>query len=255
MDKDKDTMKVELSERMQAVASLVSKTGTAADVGCDHGYVAIWLIQNEICKKVIAMDVNKGPLERATEHIRDYGLEQYIETRLSNGTAALQPGEIDSLVCAGMGGKLMMQILEAGADKVKTMKELILQPQSELREMRCYLREHGMYIIEEDMVLDAEKFYPMMKVSVSDVVEISNDSHEKDDWKQRMEDTYGPCLLQHKHPVLMQFLQKRIEICRMILDQLVSGGEPNDRQKQRINEIKEEIQDIEKVLTYYYEIR
>lgn len=243
-------MKVELSERMQAVAGLVSGTGTAADVGCDHGYVAIWLVQNHICDKVIAMDVNKGPLERATENIRAYGLEQYIETRLSNGTQALMANEIDTLVCAGMGGKLMIQILSDGADKIRTMKELVLQPQSELQEMRRYLREQGMRIVAEDMVRDEDKFYPMMKVAVS----AAGDQTELSDWQQRMEDTYGPYLLKKEHPVLRQYLQKRREICQSIREQLLHDKQPNDRQKARAEEIAQEICDIETVLKVYFHV-
>lgn len=242
-------MKVELSERMQAVAGLVSRTGTAADVGCDHGYVAIWLVQNHICDKVIAMDVNKGPLERATENIKAYGLEQYIETRLSNGTRALRANEIDTLVCAGMGGKLMIQILSEGADKVQTMKELVLQPQSELKEMRRYLREQGMCIVAEDMVRDEDKFYPMMKVSVSG----PEDQTALSDWHQRMEDTYGPYLLKKEHPVLRQYLQKRMEICQSIREQLLRDKQPNDRQRARAEEIAQEIRDIEAVLREYFD--
>lgn len=241
-------MKVELSERMQAVASLVSKTGTAADVGCDHGYVAIWLVQNQICDRVIAMDVNKGPLERAKENIQTYGLAQYIETRLSNGTQALKIGEIDSLVCAGMGGKLMIQILSDGADKVSAMKELILQPQSELQEMRRYLREQGMSIMEEDMVRDEDKFYPMMKVAVSG----GSMRTIEDAWQQQMEDTYGPCLLKQSHPILKQYLLKRRDICQSIQEQLLKDQQPNERQIARADEMAQEMRDIEAVLEQYF---
>lgn len=244
-------MKVELSERMQAVASLVSKTGTAADVGCDHGYVAIWLVQNKVCDKVIAMDIHKGPLECAAKNIQIYGVEQYIETRLSNGTQALALGEADSLVCAGMGGKLMMQILEDGADKVQAMKELILQPQSELCELRRYLREHGMGIVEENMIRDGDKFYPVMKVKIS----FGGVPSAQTAWQQRLEDTYGPYLLQHAHPVLEQYLHRRLEICRTIRKQLLEAIQPNDRQMARAEEIQQEMQDVKAVLENYYIVK
>ena len=74
---------------MQAVAALVQNTTCLADVGCDHGYVPIYLIQSECIGHAIAMDVNRGPLLRAEEHIREVHLEDYIETRLSDGLTAL----------------------------------------------------------------------------------------------------------------------------------------------------------------------
>ena len=84
-----------LSKRMQAVAALVQNTTCLADVGCDHGYVPIYLIQSECIGHAIAMDVNRGPLLRAEEHIREVHLEDYIETRLSDGLTALAPSEAD----------------------------------------------------------------------------------------------------------------------------------------------------------------
>ena len=100
-----------LSKRMQAVAALVQNTTCLADVGCDHGYVPIYLIQSECIGHAIAMDVNRGPLLRAEEHIREVHLEDYIETRLSDGLTALAPSEADGVVIAGMGGALTKRIL------------------------------------------------------------------------------------------------------------------------------------------------
>ena len=81
------TRKIELSKRMKAIADMVPKSSVVADVGCDHGFVSIWLVQNAVAEKVIAMDVNKGPLARAKEHVGAFGLEEYIDLRLSDGLA------------------------------------------------------------------------------------------------------------------------------------------------------------------------
>ncbi len=86
---------MQLSDRMRAVAALVSPCESMADIGCDHGYVAMELIRSRTCAHVIAMDINRGPLERAKENIRDYGMQEYIETRLSDGAAALLPNQAD----------------------------------------------------------------------------------------------------------------------------------------------------------------
>ena len=93
---------MELSKRLQAVADLVSEGLVVADVGTDHGYIPIYLIETEKSSKAFAMDVNKGPLLRAKEHIAEHGLEACIETKLSDGVRALQKGECECVVVAGM---------------------------------------------------------------------------------------------------------------------------------------------------------
>ena len=102
---------IELSARMQALVNMVSQGSVVCDVGCDHGWVSIYLVQKGIADKVYAMDVRTGPLERAKEHIGRYQLEESIETRLSDGLSNLTVGEADCMICAGMGGPLMMKIL------------------------------------------------------------------------------------------------------------------------------------------------
>ena len=140
-----------LSKRMQAVAALVRNTTCLADVGCDHGYVPIYLIQSECIGHAIAMDVNRGPLLRAEEHIREVHLEDYIETRLSDGLTALAPSEADGVVIAGMGGVLTKRILAEHPEVWKKMNNLVLQPQSEIEEVRRYIYAEGFHIEEEDM--------------------------------------------------------------------------------------------------------
>ena len=130
-----------LSKRMQMVAGMVSKGNVTADIGCDHGFVSIYLIEQEICPRVIAMDVNEGPLLRAKEHIAQRGLESSIDVRLSDGIDKLQDGEVESIIIAGMGGRLVMKILSSHMDRVKHLKEIILQPQSELHFVRQFIRK------------------------------------------------------------------------------------------------------------------
>ena len=143
---------MELSKRLTAVAALVTPGSRLADVGTDHGYIPIWLVKNGRIPCAVAMDVNKGPLLRAEENIREEGLEEKIETRLSDGLKKLCPGEADAAVIAGMGGALTIYILEAASRVLPGMKELILQPQSEIAKVRRWLEDQGWQIAEEDMV-------------------------------------------------------------------------------------------------------
>ena len=107
---------MELSKRLYAVAGLVTKGASVADIGTDHGYIPIYLIEQGISPKAIALDINKGPLERARMHIVGHGLKDRIETRLSDGLEAVMPGEVDTMIAAGMGGGLIIKILTEGKE-------------------------------------------------------------------------------------------------------------------------------------------
>ena len=136
-----------LSKRMQMVANMATPGNVLADIGCDHGFVSIYLVENKICPKVIAMDVNEGPLLRAKEHIEERGLAEYIDIRLSDGMEKLALEEAEGVLAAGMGGRLVIRILSDYIEKAKSLKEVILQPQSELHLVREFLTEQGFHIL------------------------------------------------------------------------------------------------------------
>lgn len=231
---------MELSKRLQAVANLVSVSMTVADVGTDHGYIPIYLLEAGTCSKAFALDVNNGPLLRAKAHIAEHGLEEMIETRLSDGVKQLQVGECNAVVIAGMGGALTIKILEEGKALFKSLTEFVLQPQSELYKVREYLNLQGYCIVKEDMVQEEGKFYPMMKV-------INGEA----DAYNAIEFRYGKLLLAEKHPVLKMFLEKEKHTKKMILQNLQkeSGLHIEVRRK----EIEEELEGIEYALQRYYE--
>ena len=178
---------VKISNRLTTAAALVTQGYTLADVGTDHGYIPIYLLQQEKIPSAIAMDINEGPLERAKEHIALYGLQAYIQTRLSDGVAALKPGEVEAVLIAGMGGGLIMHILKDGEKVCQSAKELILQPQSEIERVREFLREEGYTILAEDMVYEDGKFYPMMKV------QYQGENAQKALEKLKLSDLYYSC--------------------------------------------------------------
>ena len=134
---------MQLSLRLCAIADMVTEGNKLVDVGCDHGYLPVYLLLNKKIPGAVAADVRKGPLSRAEEHIFQYGLEEYIETRLSDGLSAIAPGEGDTLVIAGMGGPLMERILTEGKTVRETFQEMILQPQSDIPHFRHFIREEG----------------------------------------------------------------------------------------------------------------
>lgn len=153
----------ELSKRLSAIAAMVDHGARFADIGTDHGYLPIYLTEQGICPSSIAMDVKDGPLSRARTHVQEAGLERRITLRKSDGFEALKPGEADTAVIAGMGGLLMIRLLENGKETVRGMRQLLLSPQSEIGQVRRYLLEHGYRISREQMILEDGKYYVILE--------------------------------------------------------------------------------------------
>ena len=210
------------------------------DVGCDHGYLPVYLVMNHRIPGAIAADVGKGPLERAREHICRYHMQNYIETRLCDGLSGISAGEGDTLVIAGMGGPLMEKILSDNPEVRDSFQELILQPQSDIPRFRHFLMSNGYRITEEKMILEDGKFYPMMKAI--------RDQKRNESWTP-LEEMFGKYLLQEKNPVLQQFLQRELRIRQNILTKLQKAE--TEETKKRRNEVEEEKQLILAALNIY----
>ncbi len=230
---------MELSERLYSITELVTPGYVVADVGCDHGYVPIYLVEEGIISHAIAMDVGAGPLERAQKHIEEAGLTDYIETRLSDGVQELKPGEADCLILAGMGGPLMQRIMTEGQKILSEMKEFILQPQSEIAEFRHFLQDHGYHIISESMVCEDGKYYPMMKV-------IHGEMH----YINEVDFRYGRILLHEENPILNQFLRKEEKNYVNLLGEL-ERSKQTERVEERRGELEQELTYTREALGYY----
>ena len=119
-----------LSDRLRLIAGLIKKGSKVADIGTDHGYLPIFLVKSGITDRVIAMDVRKGPLKKAEDNTRAFCVSDQIELRLSDGLAALEKGEADTVTISGMGGRLIQSILTNGMEKLDKSTRLIVSPQS-----------------------------------------------------------------------------------------------------------------------------
>ncbi len=217
---------MQLSKRLEAIVKLAGTCHCVADVGTDHGYIPIYMTEHHLTEKAIAMDVNKGPLERAQRNICAYRMEPQIVTRLSDGVAELKAGEADCVIIAGMGGLLTIRILEAGKEVLETVSSMILQPQSEIGQVRKFLAEHGYRITAEDMVLDEGKYYPMMRV----------EHGSQEEWTEQ-EYAFGKYLITSGNPVLLEFLGKEEKLCREILQSL--EGKNGEHIEKRRGEVLE----------------
>ncbi len=214
---------MQLSKRMALLASKVTEGNRLADVGTDHGYVPIALVQKRKIPSAIAMDVNQGPLNRAKEHIREYGLDTYIETRLSDGLAKLRDGEADTVLIAGMGGPLTVRILSEGTHCLNSVQELILQPQSDIYMVREYLCSHDFRIEEEDIVLDEGKYYPLMKIV-----------HGQAESMSESELFYGKLCLQRSPDILELYLREEKRKTEQILHTLREAGREDSKRAEEL---------------------
>lgn len=243
-----------LSERLRMLARMVTPGNRVADIGCDHGFLDIYLVQQGICPQALAMDVREGPLKSAREHVRRAGLNGYIEIRMSDGLTECGMGEADTLVCAGMGGRLMERILAQGMEKARGMKELILQPQSELPEFRRFLREAGFRVIREDAVCEEGKYYFAMKVVYGSgretwPQEAEGENADLSAERQRLYDSFGRLLLEAGHPVLCAYLLQRQAYVQRLRASVLEAG--TRKAQGRLEELEEELSDIGRALTYF----
>lgn len=174
-------------------------------------------------------------------------MENYIETRLSDGMQAFHMGEADTVICAGMGGRLMQKILTEGQQKVEKLQDMILQPQSEISLFRKFLRQQGYTIVQENMIWEEGKFYPMMRV-VPYLLKQATDTVPSE-----LADKFGGHLLMQRHPVLAQYLQYKKEEYRQILTGLTAYARNTGRQADRRKEILSELQEIEAAEKYMSE--
>ncbi len=156
-------MKIPLSPRLQACAEYVIKGDRIADIGCDHGYLSLYLLQNDIASYAIAADVNEMPLQSARLNAEKYGCSDRITFHLSDGVQNI-PHDFDTLVCAGMGADTIISILSAAPWLKSKDYRLILQCQSKTPMLRQFLSENGWHISEERVLLDGRFLYTVMNV-------------------------------------------------------------------------------------------
>lgn len=155
---------MKLSDRLQACANLVIPGNVAVDVGTDHGFLPIYLLKNGICPRVLAADLREKPLETARKNAAAAGMENKLEFYLSDGLSQVPMEGVDTVICAGMGGDLIAQILLAAKDCWVPKRQFILQPQSAVSDLREFLSKQGFSILSEHFVEDAGFIYTVMNV-------------------------------------------------------------------------------------------
>ena len=157
-------MKLPISKRLLCCASMIQPGSRVADIGSDHGYLGIYLLQSGAARHVIACDLRKDPLENARRNAKLFGVDGEMELRLSDGLEKILPDEVDTVVMAGMGGDLIQKILSQCPWRKREGLQFILQPQSAGNVLRRWLCEDGFEIQREEPVQDGHFLYTVMAI-------------------------------------------------------------------------------------------
>ncbi len=192
-------MKIKLSPRLAVIGNCVAGAKTMADIGTDHGYLPVSLVATGQVDFAIASDTNAKPLKKAEKIIADFKLEKLIETRLGSGLSVLQPGEVQAVVMAGMGGLLIRDLLERDRQVALKMEKMVLQPMNNQAVLRKYLEDRGYQIIKEDLCQEVDRIYEIMVVVPGKMV-ISNP----------LEYELGFEYVKHQHPLLKALIDRKI---------------------------------------------
>ena len=198
-----------ISKRLELVASFVPQGAVLLDVGSDHAYLPIELVERGQIEAAIAGEVVEGPYQSAVKNVEAHGLKEKIQVRLANGLAAFEEeDQVSVITIAGMGGRLIATILEEGLDKLASVERLILQPNNREDDLRIWLQDNDFQIVAESILEEAGKFYEIlvveagqMKLSASDV-------------------RFGPFLFKEVSPVFVQKWQKEATKLEFALGQI-----------------------------------
>ena len=215
---------MELSIRLKAIANQVDKCKSVADIGTDHGYVPIYLVERGVCERAIASDINKGPINKAKKNISMEGLTNKIDCYLGPGLKPLKINEVDGIVIAGMGGNLTRDILLADMKKVEKYDFMILQPAQNPEVLREFLYNNEYEIIDEDLILDEGTYYELFKVKYNKRAEILK---FEDDLLYEI----SPVLLKKKHSLMNDYIQTKILKCEKILTHIKDDTESANAKK------------------------
>ena len=200
---------MKLTGRLECIANMVKPCSVLCDIGTDHAYIPMFLVRNCKISYGIASDIREGPCGIALSNIVENDLQDKIEVRRGNGFESIKEGECDSAVIAGMGGNMIISIFQRDSNILRTLKQVVLQPQNAHEILREYLYVNGYDIENESIVYDDGKFYVVMSVRY--------DGTRRE--KQRINYYIGERLIESRDKFLKAFLTKEIERLSRILNQ------------------------------------
>lgn len=198
-----------ISKRLELVASFVPQGAVLLDVGSDHAYLPIELVERGQIERAIAGEVVDGPYQSALKNVEAHGLKEKIQVRLANGLAAFEEeDQVSVITIAGMGGRLIATILKEGLDKLSGVERLILQPNNREDDLRIWLQDHDFQIVAESILEEAGKFYEILVVEAGQMELSASDLR------------FGPFLSKEVSPVFVQKWQKEAAKLEFALSQI-----------------------------------
>ncbi|MCR5594834.1 MAG: class I SAM-dependent methyltransferase [Lachnospiraceae bacterium] len=222
-----------LSARLMGVADMITPRSYVCDVGCDHGFLDIYLIKHGLITGAIASDVRPGPIMAARENVSRAGFSDVIKTVLSDGLKEVEvPDSHSTLVMAGMGGPLILKMIRESINKVRLFDEIIISPQSKVEEVRENFPDLGLITVKESMVYDAGKFYNIIKLVNKDIIKTEyNEATELIEKNAgasagRICNRYGALLIRKSDPVLKKYLEWENNILRKNALSIKQAGNP-----------------------------
>ena len=196
---------MKLSERLQLIADEINKGETMADIGTDHGFLPLYLLETGKCPHVVMADISSGSLKKAEDNCRALHPEREYDLRLGNGIDVLQDGEVDVVVIAGMGGLLIADILEWNLAKSRSIKRYILQPRNHVGRLRHWLADNGFLITKESLVREGKFICEILTVN-------SGFPQSKEAAPYSAAFDYPDSLLTFRNHLTKEYLERKLEI-------------------------------------------
>lgn len=219
-----------MNNRLKALAQFVDANSTVLDIGCDHAFLDIFLVNKDIGIKAIASDIAEGPLEQAKKNIERVGLSDQIETRLGNGLAPYT-NDIDTIIISGMGGRNMIGIFKGNMRKIKNVNTIILSPNNYQEDIKIFLCKNGFYIEDEEFVKDKRFIYQLIKFKRG---------KKRYTKKQYF---FGPILLMKKGELFKEYYERELKSREIILQFLPKSYRLRRKKVEKeISAIKKELE-------------
>lgn len=226
-------MKIVLSERLNRVANFIPEKTRLLDIGSDHAYLPIALIENKQIEYAIAGEVVFGPYKSAVDNVKSAGLTDVITVRLASGLEAMEQSDaIKTISICGMGGRLISDILEQGKTKLQNVTRLVLQPNNRENEVRKWLENNNFQIISEAILEENDKIYEIIvaekgKMTLSNCQFIfgphlleNRDSIFKKKWeREQAKIGYALSQIPENHPLERQKLEERYNVIKKVVNE------------------------------------
>ena len=225
---------MKLTDRLLKIASLVTEGKRVADIGTDHWYIPVYLLNQGKVPYAILADVNRGPLENARGEVRHNKLLDKVDLRLGSGIEVLVKGEVDEVIIAGMGGILISELLEAKLEVAHSVDKLILQPMQAQNELRKYLLNNGFEILDEVLVKEDFRIFEIIIAKYTGKNTVVSDEIYYE---------VGTKLIENKDPLLNEFIDKKIYMYNSIIKKI--EGKSSEGIEKKIKESKDSIEKLE----------